>query len=59
MIGKVLNLVGEVAVGGNHTFRQICFDILLPEVPGHEREMVKRLIDDMNAEPLLTGGKHG
>ncbi len=59
MLGKVLSLMGEVATGGNDAFRQICFDILLPEVPGHEREMVKRLIGDMSAELLLTGGRYG
>ncbi|MBI4302919.1 MAG: gas vesicle protein GvpN [Chloroflexi bacterium] len=47
MIGKILNLIGEVALDSNHTFRQVCFDILLPEVPNHEREMVRQLIDDM------------
>jgi nitric oxide reductase NorQ protein len=46
MIGKILNLLGEVAVGGNGTFRQICFDIILPEVPNQEREIIRQLLDD-------------
>jgi len=47
MMGKILNLIGEVALGRDHTFRQIAFDILLPEVPQYERQMVKQLIDDI------------
>jgi nitric oxide reductase NorQ protein len=45
MIGKILNLTGDGALDGNPIFRQICFDVLLPEVPKQERQMVKELID--------------
>jgi len=44
MIGKLLSLTGKSILNGN--FRKICFDILLPEVPKHERQMVTQLIDD-------------
>ena len=44
MIGKLLSLTGKAAPDGK--FRNICFDILLPEVPKHERQMVTQLIDD-------------
>lgn len=44
MIGKLLSLVGDTALDGK--FRKICVDILLPEVPKNEREMVTQLIDD-------------
>ena len=47
MIGKILNLMGEVARDGNHNFRKICFDVLLSEVPKQEKQMVIELIDDM------------
>jgi len=44
MIGKLLSLTGKAALNGN--FRNICLDILMPEVPKHERQMVTKLIDD-------------
>jgi nitric oxide reductase NorQ protein len=44
MIGKLLSLTGEAALDGK--FRKICLDILLPEVPKDERQMVTQLIDD-------------
>lgn len=46
IIGKVLGLRGETALSTDHTFRQICLDILMPEVPGKERDKVRRVIDD-------------
>ena len=44
MIGKLLSLIGDTALDGK--FRKICIDILLPEVPRNEREMVTQLIDN-------------
>ncbi|MDD5537341.1 MAG: gas vesicle protein GvpN [Candidatus Omnitrophica bacterium] len=41
MIGKILRLKQET----NHTFRQTCLDILMPEVLREEKEEVKRVID--------------
>jgi gas vesicle protein GvpN len=46
IIGKILNLKGELALGSNHAFRQTCLDILMPEVPKEERESVRQVIDD-------------
>ena len=44
MIGKLLSLTDKAALDGN--YRKICLDILMPEVPKHERQMVTQLIDD-------------
>lgn len=44
MIGKLLSLTGKAALNGD--FRNICLDILMPEVPKQERQMVTQLIDD-------------
>ena len=52
MIGKILNLKGELALGSNHAFRQTCLDILMPEVPKEERERVRQVIDDAIAAYL-------
>jgi len=46
IIGKILNLKGETAPGMNHTFRQICLDVLMAEVPKEERERVSQVIVD-------------
>jgi len=47
MIGKLLKMIGQEELTGNHAFKQICQDILLPEVPERERPMVREMIDDM------------
>jgi nitric oxide reductase NorQ protein len=44
MIGKLLSMADRVTLNGN--YRKICMDILLPEVPRHERQMVQHIIDD-------------
>jgi len=46
IIGKVLNLNGDVILGSSHTFRQTCLDILMPEVAIEERGKVSQVIDD-------------
>ena len=46
VMGKILKLKGETALETNHTFRQTCLDILMPEVHREEREEVRRVIDD-------------
>jgi gas vesicle protein GvpN len=47
VIGKMLRLMnGDSAPGDNHNFRQICQDILLPDVPGEEQGRINRVIDD-------------
>ena len=47
MIGKILKMIGQEDLSGSHAFKQICRDILLPEVPERERPMVREMIDDM------------
>jgi gas vesicle protein GvpN len=51
IIGKILKLKGEVALGSNHTFRQTCLDVLMPEVPSAERERVRQVIEEALAIP--------
>ncbi len=46
VMGKILRLKGETALDTDHTFRQTCLDILMPEVLREEKEEVKRIIDD-------------
>lgn len=58
IIGKILNLKGASAINGNHIFTQVCRDILLPEVPKEEREMVERVIEDrVLSYSLMRGGE--
>ena len=47
IIGKILSRRGEPLVGSNHSFRQTCLDIVMPEVPAAERERVIEVIDEM------------
>lgn len=46
MIGKLLKLKGCHASTDDPTFEQICVDVLMPEVPGSEREAVGRAIQE-------------
>jgi len=46
VMGKILKLKGETVFETNHTFRQTCLDILMPEVAKEQREEVRRVIDD-------------
>lgn len=46
IIGKILALKDASPLGSNGTFRQICRDILMPEVPRVERERVKQAMDE-------------
>jgi nitric oxide reductase NorQ protein len=46
MIGKILKMMGGEEFSGDRNFKQICLDILLPEVPAQERQMVRELIND-------------
>ena len=46
MIGKILkNIRGTASQGEADTFKQMCFDILLSEVPAYERKIVNNVID--------------
>jgi nitric oxide reductase NorQ protein len=49
VMGKILKLKGETALETNHTFRQTCLDILMPEVHREEREEVRQVIDEAMA----------
>jgi nitric oxide reductase NorQ protein len=44
MIGKLLKMIDKTTLNGN--FRTICLDILMPEVPQHERPLIRQIIDD-------------
>jgi len=46
IMGKILALKGESPLGSNHVFRQICEDVLMPEVPTEERGRVSQVIVD-------------
>ena len=59
MIGKILNLKGTTSLGSNHTFRQICLDILMPEVPVEDRERVGQVIDEAIAASFGLEVKYG
>jgi nitric oxide reductase NorQ protein len=47
MISKIMNLTGGIPTSGKETFRQTCFDVLLPECPDDERNKVRQLIDNI------------
>ncbi len=49
IIGKMLNLRGGAALGTNHGFKQICLDILMPEVLVKDRKKVSQVIDEAMA----------
>ena len=59
IIGKMLNLRGGTALGSNHTFRQICLDVLMPEVPAGDRERVGQVIDEAIAASFGLEVKYG
>ena len=46
VMGKILKLRIENGSGTNHTFRQICLDILMPEVLSGERGKVNQVINN-------------
>ncbi len=52
VIGKILGMRGECALG-NHHFRQVCLDVLIPEVPAVEREKVVQIIEGELASQCL------
>jgi nitric oxide reductase NorQ protein len=59
MIGKILNLRGNAPLDGNERFRRVCIDILLPEVPKCEREVVMQVIDSLVADYCLEWRRYG
>jgi len=52
VLGKILNLKGSAALYVNNGFKQICLDILMPEVPGRDKKKVGQMIDEFMAAPL-------
>jgi nitric oxide reductase NorQ protein len=46
VLGKILNLKGSAALDTNNGFRQICLDVLMPEVSGKDRKKVSQTIDE-------------
>jgi nitric oxide reductase NorQ protein len=59
IIGKILNLKGVTALSTNHALRQICLDVLMPEVPTEERERVGQVIDEAIAAFFGLEVKYG
>ena len=59
IIGKMLNLRGGTALSTNHGFKQICLDVLLPEVPAGDRERVGQVIDEAIAASFGLEVKYG
>jgi len=49
VLGKILNLKGRAALYANNGFKQICLDVLMPEVPGKDRKKVSQVIDEFLA----------
>ena len=52
VLGKILNLKGSAALYANNGFKQICLDILMPEVPEKDRKKVSQVIDEFLAVPF-------
>jgi len=52
VLGKILNLKGSAALYANNGFKQICLDILMPEVPGKDRKKVSQVIDEFLVAPF-------
>jgi nitric oxide reductase NorQ protein len=46
VLGKILNLKGPAALDTNNGFKQICLDVLMPEVSGKDRKKVSQTIDE-------------
>jgi nitric oxide reductase NorQ protein len=52
VLGKILDLKGRAALYANNGFKQICLDILMPEVHEMDRGNVIQVIDDFLAVPF-------
>jgi len=46
VLGKILSLKGGTALYVNNGFKQICLDVLMPEVTGKDRKRVSQVIDE-------------
>jgi nitric oxide reductase NorQ protein len=52
ILGKILNMKGRTALYANNGFKQICLDVLMPEVPAKDGKKVEQLIDEFLAASL-------
>jgi len=46
VLGKILKLKGDTALDTSNGFKQICLDVLMPEVAGKDRKKVSQVIDE-------------
>jgi nitric oxide reductase NorQ protein len=46
VLGKILNLKGATTLYANNGFKQICLDVLMPEVLRKDRKKVSQVIDE-------------
>ncbi|MBI2869647.1 MAG: gas vesicle protein GvpN [Chloroflexi bacterium] len=53
MIGKLLRLAREAGDGLTGSYREICLDILMPEIPPREKKRALRVIQEMTEEVAL------
>jgi len=54
VLGKILNLKGSAALYANNGFKQICLDVLMPEVSGRDKKKVSQVIEEFLAAPFQT-----
>jgi nitric oxide reductase NorQ protein len=46
VLGKILNLKGGTTLYTSNGFKQVCLDVLMPDVPGRDRKKVSQVIDE-------------
>jgi len=46
VLGKILKLKGDTTLDTSNGFKQICLDVLMPEVAGKDRKKVSQVIDE-------------
>jgi nitric oxide reductase NorQ protein len=54
VLGKILILKGRTALYANNGFKQICLDVLMPEVLEKDKGKVSQVIDEFMAAPFNT-----
>jgi nitric oxide reductase NorQ protein len=59
VIGKIVSLRRHRILVNNHTLRQTCLDVLMPEVPGEERGKVAQVIDEAIGACFQAEVKYG
>jgi len=58
VLGKILNLKGSAALYANNGFKQICLDVLMPEVSGRDKKKVSQVIDEFLSASFHTEASH-